>query len=344
MVPTLYGPSLQMKCPGCGQRFLFDPQSLTRTGEALICALCGHRQSMTDVSAQPELSSYAGDIVEVIESDAEFAIGQLVAIRWDGRIRIKRIAAVAGDELGSGGGRLVVNGQRLEDLLAGTTGVTPPRRLIVDDDSIREQSRWYSRPGAGHWQRDQQRRWYINRNSVSPWLVYHHRNVHNHHRASGVLDDYQYNAAVARQLLDVDRLSISGTFQTEYPVMLRVAFWSHEGAVVAESSVNQSGPFQISFYDGVAGDDLPVTKEAPVAIRVSGGPTTLTALRVSRAVEYRLGDDDGQSQYPIRIPQGHYYVVGDNVPFSIDSRSFGPIEAANILGRVQIVEAIGNEF
>lgn len=34
------------------------------------------------------------------------------------------------------------------------------------------------------------------------------------------------------------------------------------------------------------------------------------------------------------VPAGHLYVVGDNLPHSEDSRDFGPIPTASVLGRV----------
>lgn len=38
----------------------------------------------------------------------------------------------------------------------------------------------------------------------------------------------------------------------------------------------------------------------------------------------------------IRVPRGHYYVVGDNRPYSSDSRLWGPIPARSIEGRVRL--------
>lgn len=37
---------------------------------------------------------------------------------------------------------------------------------------------------------------------------------------------------------------------------------------------------------------------------------------------------------PIVVPEGHYFVMGDNRPRSSDSREFGPIPYENIIGQV----------
>lgn len=46
----------------------------------------------------------------------------------------------------------------------------------------------------------------------------------------------------------------------------------------------------------------------------------------------------GQSLPPVRVPEGHIYVLGDHRTRSNDSRSFGPVRASLLRGRVMFVD------
>ncbi|KAI9371840.1 peptidase S24/S26A/S26B/S26C [Aspergillus egyptiacus] len=46
------------------------------------------------------------------------------------------------------------------------------------------------------------------------------------------------------------------------------------------------------------------------------------------------GDGHGHGGEMIRVPEGHVYVVGDNLPWSRDSRNFGPLPMGLINGKV----------
>jgi len=44
------------------------------------------------------------------------------------------------------------------------------------------------------------------------------------------------------------------------------------------------------------------------------------------------GGEDGQSC--VLVPQGHCYLSGDNEPYSLDSRHYGPVPLALLVGKV----------
>ncbi len=50
-----------------------------------------------------------------------------------------------------------------------------------------------------------------------------------------------------------------------------------------------------------------------------------------------LGPPIASSQHPYRVPRGEFYVLGDNRSDSCDSRYWGPVEGASIVGKVVLV-------
>ncbi|MFG0261404.1 MAG: S26 family signal peptidase, partial [Novipirellula sp. JB048] len=65
------------------------------------------------------------------------------------------------------------------------------------------------------------------------------------------------------------------------------------------------------------------------------GKVQLQSLIVQRSVEYRLRRRDSAGMYPLRLKPGECFVVGDNVPISVDSREFGPVPIEDIAGGVR---------
>ena len=110
-----------------------------------------------------------------------------------------------------------------------------------------------------------------------------------------------------------------------------------------------------STYRGIRGDGshspgprtAPVTRQSPIAIRVCFNDSDEAAkkasielkdLTVSKPIQYRLRRSDDRSIYPLTLDEGEYFVLGDNVPVSIDSRNHGPIRCDQIVGVVTLPE------
>jgi signal peptidase I len=99
-------------------------------------AAAGRWFRITGPSMAPTLSPGQRCLLRPLDRRPQ--IGDVVAVRWDGHRRIKRVAAVGGDTVSISAGRLLVNGQRLEDRLAlqgqhRRDGFIPPAQVAVPD-------------------------------------------------------------------------------------------------------------------------------------------------------------------------------------------------------------------
>lgn len=70
----------------------------------------------------------------------------------------------------------------------------------------------------------------------------------------------------------------------------------------------------------------------PIAIRIDADAFNEALVEVWREIEYRDDKPTGAVSYPLRIKAGEVFVVGDNLPVSVDSRHVGPLPITSILG------------
>jgi signal peptidase I len=261
-------------------------------------------------------------------------IGDVVAIDWDGKRRLKRVAALGGDLVEVVDGRLMVNGRRLEDIIAdrNPADLVPPALVLVNSDS----DDWASTEEA------------------SGWILYGHRNVHQSGRITPVTDDYPVNDSVRRKLNDADRLAVEiRKFDSQSPAKMvlpiRVAFFDSRYRLVAQTTRNGMAcsrdagrPAEID-----AGWSSALARELdashPIALQISKRDSQYYSLRVLREIEYRDDRPSGNVSYPLRVPNQEVFVVGDNVPVSVDSRQFGPLPLSALIGRVHSRPSIGSD-
>ncbi len=342
MAPTLYGDYQIMSCPQCRTRTKVVAQSAAawaasaRTAE---CWHCGAKFPCDSNAIDPRVIE--GDLVEVtaIQPTAiqtaeiqtaeihpkggnQLRIGDIVAVQVEGRIRVKRILGLPGDVISVQQRRLQVNGKRLEMILAEAGGTRDAAFIDVDIDQHRSESRWVraSEP------RD------------SDWLVYHHQSVYEHLRPSEIYDDYPCNVDVIRPLEPVDQLAV--TLSLAAAARVDVAFFSNAGTRLATRHLVANESLTISVGHAELADSISLTPQTPIAIRVrdeqgqdeQGQRVTLNDLCVRRSVEYRLRRRDSEAMYPLTLKQDECFIVGDNVPISVDSREFGPLSMDHIVG------------
>ena len=327
MAPTLYGNHLRARCKRCWIDVRASIPAAGKLPGELRCWHCGA------IIASQDCQMFAGDLVDISPFDRRGDAkppGSLVALELDGRLRVKRVLAGPGDEIDLDGLPFLVNGQLPVSSLGEPV-------LPVDLDWRRAKSRW---SGRG-WQRDR-RRWQ-NRESRQ-WLVYTHRNIHDHGRVSRVWDDYPGNIGLARQLQPVGELLLTMNVDADKAgksVELEIAVWSPSG--VGRLQMQTSGG-RMTFSSRQAGaakllqpktaSHVPVSETSPLAIRVTQGLCTISKLQISRPLQYRLRPRDDRTKYPLKLAADQYFVVGDNVPVSIDSRLWGPVNADQFIGTV----------
>lgn len=357
MVPTLVGSFGTARCDQCRLIWLIDASTQRSNLTSMDCAHCGQQldwesgagEQLGASGEQPEedRNADAFDVVSVetmreIQSAADrLEPGDLVAVQWEGQLHVKRLVAKPGDELKLEGSRLFVNGERVEDRIIENDCLFPLPWMMVDDDSRRRETRWVPRSTglaesastvSTRWIREDTGSWSQTRTEASCWLIYQNRSNRRGGLPAPVWDDYPFNTSLARKLFAVDRLRLRGHADSEF--VFEVAFWSETGAVLANHATESGEDFCVRFYDGVPSEGLPVSPKEPVAIRVVGGDAHFSSLIIERLIEYRLRPQDDRRFYPLPLGPDDWFMLGDNVPVSIDSRDWGPIPGDRILGRV----------
>lgn len=273
----------------------------------------------------------------------------------DNRWAVKRVVATAGQQLAHRDGILLVDGRPIAERLEQAAADHPdrverPRDIPVHDDRHRPgaiPSRWRPWPGsappiAGDATEFRLRARQQNANwEPSPWLAYHHFAVHDGLRPDVIRDDFPSNATEVRALHPVDRVLLSfrlaaaagGTVQVLFRLAGRARTTSRTWQAGARNLEFDSARGESSSGDG---SGFAAPDSVPIAIRVLTGEAEISELVIRRPLQYRIEAADAvKGTWPLRLAQGELYVLGDNVPLSIDSRQFGPVGSERIVGRIE---------
>jgi Signal peptidase, peptidase S26 len=327
MVPSLWGRSLLLRCDQCELSWRVDATQAITTP-----AMCWHCGAAVDVAR----TTRPADVVDMLPlAGRELKRGDIVVLQQNNELHVKRVLGLPGDTIELQGLRFSIQGQRLEDLLDPRSSAPT---MPVDHDASRIESRWSddSADSEDCWTRDPATRNWQACQGTTSWLVFHHLSVHDHQQPSPVWDDYPANVTLQRRLFPVDRLSVHGRLvESQLPVQLEIAFWTESGIRTGIVQL-QEQEFSVNVNDAQPNSDtdIPVTEHSPIALRISNGPATIASLSVRRQVEYRLRPHDDRTKYPLAVEPATYFVLGDNVPVSIDSRDFGLIAKEDIVGIV----------
>jgi len=362
MSPTLWGQHVNITCSGCAIQWNAHWQPALRPQNAIVCWNCGAKVVVDDltsqpgnrvqlcppVAASPVVGVKAGDLLAI---DAPEPVGgasreasslppvpQIHYPRWS----VKRLFAMPGESISLRQGLLVV-----EPNSGDSAGAALNRSTVwitVHDDRFRRHSHSWWRPAGSELSVTRSDNCFRleSSSSAAVGLVYHHFAVHNEMRPDVIRDDVAGNLNETRLLLPVERIRLSMTAEASLPSEIEVVM------EIGDQTrwIRRSLPAGVTcaVFDSAAGElfsqrssmTMPLpTATSPIAVRVSSGAIVLSNLIVERPLVYRIPPRHADRwQWPIKLGDDEYFVLGDNVPLSIDSRHWGPISGQRIVGRI----------
>lgn len=355
MAPTIWGESLEVFCPACTIHWRVNWQLALRPQRPFPCWNCGHTIDHSRFTAIEYSKNRSSDQI-MIDGDAyqhaSPQVDEIVAIGDSKAVRIKRIVAVAGDVVSSQDGVLYRNDRPL---------VSDAPWIGVHDDRHRDRDKSW-------WTFDKNTSAQVAKKTFDGFrivltpskaeaplrsplqavrLLYQHRSPYNALRPERVGDDYPGNLNENRPLHPVDSLGLRVTFDVDQATELRCWLWkSTDPRCELHRLLPGTHALLVRWHDAespkpelVAGETGTVPpslgKLQPICIEVLKGSLHIRHLKVERPIQYTMDTRRSDAiKLPVLLQDDQYFVLGDNVPLSIDSRYEGPIDRADIMGRV----------
>ncbi|MEO9931748.1 S26 family signal peptidase [Rhodopirellula bahusiensis] len=369
MAPTLWGPSVQFSCAACKVPIRVDAEHW-KTVRQRVAAVrergaspprCWHCGTPVDGDSIAQPTRIEPDVVTVVspslarmQQRLDTGDKPLVLLKHEDGIHVKRILAGPGQVVTADeSGRLLVD--------AAPVALSDSPRLPIDIDEQRTgdiPSRWICVDDA--WQRDQEGIWSgaslgTKSKSGLVWLVYQHRNVYRGNVVSRVLDDCPANLGIDRRLHPVDDIGLAISIQPQAGVdvgknqsrsdrRVHVISWTEQGPRVVSQTLPEQpskigslievGPTSFrkgSELDasGLNSEGIPeLSSKSPIAVGLD--PRSVANARdlcLWRSIVWRAPQ---LSRWELGTDE--WFAAGDNVPVSVDSRSWGPIRANQIVG------------
>ena len=355
MAPTIWGESLEVFCPACTIHWRVNWQVAMRPQRAFPCWNCGHTIDHAPFTALEYSKNRSSDQI-MIDGDAyqhsSPQVDEIVAIGDSKAVRIKRIVAVTGDVVSSQDGVLHRNDQPI---------VSDAPWIAVHDDRHRDRDKsWWAFDKTTSAQVAEKtfdgfRMVMTPSDEDSPsksplpaaHLLYQHRSPYNGLRPERVGDDYPANLNENRALHPVDSLGLRVTFDVDQATELRCWLWKSTDPRCETHRLSPgTHALQIRWQDAEAKklelmqDEVGTVppslgKLQPICIEVLKGSLHIRHLQVERPIQYTIDTRRSDTiKLPVLLQADQYFVVGDNVPVSIDSRYEGPIDRSEIMGRV----------
>jgi len=343
MSPTIWGDHARVACPGCGIPWRANWQVEMRPKAVAPCWNCGFPVAVAVADAEVK----PGDLIKV-DTDVYQpkqslpAIGEVVAIKDSRGTRIKRIVAVEGQTVSVRDGNLFCEGQKMR---------SPAPSIEVHNDAFRLDCKsWWQPEQVDQSAAAQTAAWKqtasgfsvsLDGSENSPAvLIYGHRSPYNGLRPDRVRDDYACNLVERRMLREVDELVVTAEVEVIRETQLSWWNWRPASPVCQTISlrtgfhrieIQWDKPNEISLDQPVPTDIGP---EQPIYLIIQQGSMNLSHITIHRPILYWIDEKRSSLNFPLLLKPNEYFVIGDNVPFSVDSRHHGVVSRSQIVGKV----------
>lgn len=311
MAPNLRGPHVSVTCSKCELQFDIGAEFDTTSVE---CPRCDTQQTLSD---PPTIER--GDRMLIDRTAFQFRSPR----RWepvvfrspvDGQLTVKRVVGLPGETIQLFGGEVLVNGKVAARNL---TALRATRQVVHQKVDVCQ--------GAAD-----KKTLRLKVSADQPLMT-----------------EVPYNNGVTQRLFPVRNLAVSASIRLAGGAELLVSIGGDEISLseVGEAELEihaYKNPFQV-FLDGkpIESDALKLSKRptdssVPIEISISGGPAKIVDLTVYRDTYYAsLNEEHGiaEPMQPVKLQDDEIFVLGDNVPVSVDSRHWGPVPLRLLVGR-----------
>lgn len=330
MAPNLRGPHVSVSCEQCELQFDIGGEFDTTSVE---CPRCDTRQILSD---SPEIER--GD--RLVIDRAAFQLRN--PRRWepvvfrssaDGQLTVKRVVGLPGETIQLSGGEVLVNRKPASRNL---TTLRATRQVVHHQI---DRSRHWSGQGGWKWSDN---KWQCvaddNGRSILIFTV---------PSDQPLMNDVPYNNGVTQRLLPPRYLAISARVRLANGARMIVAIggdsWTFSGAGEWDVELYAYGRTPQVFVGGSPVQNRTgvafgrkLNPLAPISIHLYDGRAELSDLTVYRDTYYAsLNEEHGiaEPMESVKLKDDEIFVLGDNVPVSVDSRHWGPVPLRLLVGR-----------
>jgi len=362
MAPSLHGIEFDVQCLDCGFIIAFDAENPSTHLEHMVCPNCGY-----ELSIETELLHVKHGERVLIDRAAYWSSApqrwQTIATNSADGFVVKRVAGLPTEEIAIRQGELFINGHwqrktldecRLVAQLVHDSAFTP--RVTKDLADRWEYSKsgdvwsaiYHSSPCFGATPRAEE-------SPITDYDPYNQGTPRALNRVHDLLLDanltvdgngtlsFVYVADDGERRVHVDLSKQQVQIQSDHETLA-------EQPILRPLRLLGQHTWEFAFIDGqitlacdgtilitsLVEQDLPTAMpgERPLAIRAEHLDVTAQRLRVSRDIYFLASNGLSAPWQGPKLGADEFFLLGDNVPVSRDSRHWGPVKRQEILGKV----------